>query len=351
MKALMYSAFDSPPEVLEIATPEPGPGEVRVKISAAGACHTDSFIMGLRRRGLESMGMSLPVSLGHEGVGLVDKLGDGVSEFEIGDAVAIYGPRGCGRCDVCVRGEENHCSNGLSLGFRSPGLGAPGTMAEYIVVPHPRYLLPLGPLDPVQAVALTDAGLTPYHAIKSSLPKLRAGTAALVIGVGGLGHVAIQLLRALTPAVVIAVDLNDEKLALAEANGAQHGVIAGSDAAMTIRELVGSMGVTVVLDFVVTQPTVDLGAAVLGINGDLVLVGLGAVSRDIGLLAMPRDSTIRVPYWGSPSELAEVLDLARAGLVNVETEVFSLDEAPEAYRRLHEGSLRGRAVVVPGWSR
>ncbi len=313
-------------------------------MTAAGACHSDVFLMSLPE---DQYTWPLPLTLGHEGVGVVDKLGDGVTEVTVGEAVAVYGPQGCGRCYACSQGKENYCLEAAGLGIFPPGLGAPGAMAEYLIVPSARHLVPLGDLDPVKSVALTDAGLTPYHAIKGSLGKLTAGSTAVVIGAGGLGHVAIQILRALTPATVIALDVNDAKLGLAKDVGAHHAFVSDASAAESVRGVVGAKGVTAVFDFVVNQATVDLGKAIIGIESDLVLVGVGAASTPVGMLAVPYDASIRSPYWGSRSELIEVLELARSGAIHVETEVFTLDDAPDAYRRLHEGTLRGRAIVIP----
>lgn len=344
MKALQYRTIGQPPEVVEIATPEPGPGEVRIRVTAAGACHSDSFIMGLNE---EQYVYGLPLTLGHEGAGVVDKLGEGVTGLEVGEAVAVYGPWGCGRCVQCAQGKENYCERAAELGIRPPGLGSPGAMAEFLVVPDARFLLPLGDLDPVEHVALTDAGLTPYHAIKMSLPKLVPGSTAVVIGAGGLGHVAIQILRALTPATVIAFDVSQDKLRLATEVGAHHVFPSDAEAPERVKELTGGKGAAAVFDFVAIQPTLDVGHAMLAVEGDQVLVGVGAGMLPAGMLMTPYDATVRSPYWGSRAELFEVFDLARAGLVKIETERFSLDDAPEAYRRLHDGTLRGRAVVVP----
>jgi propanol-preferring alcohol dehydrogenase len=220
-------------------------------------------------------------------------------------------------------------------------------MAEYMLVDDSRHLVPLGDLDPVENVSLTDAGLTPYHAIKGSLAKLGPGSTAVVIGTGGLGHVAVQILRAMTSATVIALDVNDEKLRLAKDVGAHHGFLSNTEAIDKIKALTGGKGAQAVFDFVVVQPTIDLGQAVIRVGGDLVLVGVGAGTAQAGLLATAYDSSVRAPYWGSRSELFEVLELARSGAIHVETEVFSLDDGPKAYERLHEGSLRGRAVIVP----
>lgn len=344
MKAVQYRTIGAEPEVVEIDTPVPGPGQVRIKVTAAGACHSDSFIMSLTA---EQYIYGLPLTLGHEGAGIVDELGDGVTGVAVGDAVAVYGPWGCGYCYPCSQGKENYCENAAALGIAPPGLGSPGAMAEYLIVDAARHLVPLGDLDPVQNVALTDAGLTPYHAIKSVLPKLVPGSTAVVIGAGGLGHVAVQILRAITSATVIALDLNEEKLALATEVGAHHAFLSDEGAAEAVRSIVGAKGATAVFDFVANQPTITLGQAIIGVEGDQVLVGVGVGSAGVGLLAAPYESTIRSPYWGSRSELFEVLELARSGAIHVETEVFALADAPEAYRRLHEGTLRGRAVIVP----
>lgn len=347
MKALQYVKVGSAPEIREVPTPEPGPGQVRLKVTAAGACHSDSFVMGLSEDDYAAFGYPLPMTLGHEGAGVVDALGEGVAGVSVGDAVAVYGPWGCGRCYPCAQGKENYCERAGELGITPPGLGHDGSMAEYVLIDDPRFLVPLGDLDPVKNVALTDAGLTPYHAIRGSLGKLVPGSTAVVIGTGGLGHVAIQILRALTPATVIALDVSDEKLALATEVGAHHAFLSNDDAPDEIARAIGRPTVTAVFDFVAIQPTIDLGARLSGVESDVVLVGVGAGKTDVGMLARPYDATVRAPYWGSRPELMDVLQLARTGQVSVETETFSLDEAPEAYRRLHEGSLRGRAVIVP----
>jgi propanol-preferring alcohol dehydrogenase len=130
----------------------------------------------------------------------------------LGTDVVVYGTWGCGMCWHCAQGMENYCSRAAELGIRPPGLGAPGALAEYMIVDSVRHLVPIGDLNPTTAVPLTDAGLTPYHAIKRSMAKLRAGSTAVVTGSGGLGHIAIQLLRHLSPARVVALDVSQTKL-------------------------------------------------------------------------------------------------------------------------------------------
>ncbi|MDR1999817.1 MAG: zinc-binding dehydrogenase [Frankiaceae bacterium] len=278
---------------------------------------------------------------------MVAEIGDGVEHVKVGDSVAVYGPWGCGRCIKCAQGKENYCLNAAAEGIRPPGLGAPGSMAEYLLVDSERHLVPLGDLDPVQNVALTDAGLTPYHAIKGSLPKLGAGSTAVVLGAGGLGHVGIQILRALSGATVIALDVNEEKLALAREVGAHHALLSDKSAADAVRELTDGLGANAVFDFAGFQSSMELAGAVAATEADVTIVGIGGGVLPIGFGTIAYDAAVRIPYWGARAELIEVLDLARAGRIRVETEVYSLDEAPTAYQRLHDGTVRGRAIVVP----
>ncbi|WP_406432586.1 NAD(P)-dependent alcohol dehydrogenase [Streptomyces sp. NBC_01589] len=344
MKALQYRTIGAAPEVVTVPDPEPGPGQVLLKVTAAGVCHSDIAVMSWPA---ESFPYALPLTLGHEGVGTVAALGDGVSGVQEDDSVAVYGPQGCGRCAKCAEGKENYCLRAVELGIRPPGLGAPGSMAEYMLVDDARHLVPIDGLDPVATVPLTDAGLTPYHAIKGALPKLLPGSTAVVIGTGGLGHVAIQLLRAMTAARVIALDVSEDKLAFARTVGAHEAVLSDAHAAAKVRELTGGIGAQAVFDFVGAEPTVRTAGAVAAVEGDISIVGIGGGTLPVGFGALPFEVSVSAPYWGSRGELIEVLDLARAGAVSVHTETYSLDEAPLAYERLHAGKVNGRAVILP----
>ncbi|MDH6622545.1 propanol-preferring alcohol dehydrogenase [Streptomyces sp. LBL] len=345
MKALQYRQIGAAPEVVTVPDPEAGPGQVLVKITAAGACHSDIAVMSWPA---EAFPYALPLTLGHEGVGTVAALGPGVTGFAEGDAVAVYGPWGCGTCAKCAEGKENYCLRADALGIRPPGLGRPGSMAEYLLVDDPRHLIPIGGLDPVATAPLTDAGLTPYHAIKRSLPKLLPGSTAVVIGTGGLGHVAIQLLRAMTAARVIALDVSEDKLALARTVGAHEAVLSDARAAGVIRELTGGVGAQAVFDFVGAEPTVKTAAAVAAVEADISIIGIGGAALPVGFGLLPFEVSVSAPYWGSRGELIEVLDLARTGALSLHTETYSLDEAPLAYERLHAGQVTGRAVILPG---
>ncbi|WP_040800725.1 NAD(P)-dependent alcohol dehydrogenase [Nocardia higoensis] len=344
MRALQYRTVGAAPEVVSVPDPEPGPGQVLLKVTAAGVCHSDIAVMSWSAAELP---FPLPLTLGHEGVGTVAALGDGVTGFSVGDEVAVYGPWGCGSCPPCAGGRENYCLRTMELGIFPPGLGAPGAIAEYMIVDDARHLEPLHGLDPVRAAPLTDAGLTPYHAIKRSLPKLVPGSSAVVIGAGGLGHVGIQILRALSPARVIAVDTSRDKLELARSVGAHETVVSDESAAEKVKELTAGRGATVVLDFVGAPPTTATAAACVAMEGDLTIVGIGGGAVPVTFGSPPYEVTVTSPYWGSRVELREVLDLARAGALEVHVETFSLDDAPHAYERLHAGTIEGRAVILP----
>lgn len=344
MKAVQFREAGTAPVVRSVPDPEPGPGQVLLKVTAAGVCHSDISVMS---RPAEQRTYPLPLTLGHEGTGTVAALGAGVSGLSEGDAVAVYGPWGCGGCAVCATGRENYCPHAARLGIRPPGLGAPGAMADYLLVDDPRQLLPLGGLDPVTTVPLTDAGLTPYHAIKRSLDRLVPGGAAVVIGVGGLGHVAVQLLRALSPVRVIALDVDPAKLALAEAVGAHHTVVSDTAAAETVRDLTGGLGAQAVFDFVGAPPTVGLAGSVAAIDADVAIVGIGGGALPVGVGTLPFGVRVSATYWGSRPELFEVLELARTGAVSVHVETYGLDDAPLVYERLRAGAINGRAVLLP----
>src|SRR5687767_9216612 len=266
-----------------------------------------------------------------------------------GDPVAVYGPWGCGRCHACQLSSENYCENWAEINGFGGGLGLDGGMAEYMLVPSARLLVPLGELSPAKAAPLSDAALTPYHAIKRALPHLHAGTTVVVIGVGGLGHMAIQLLRVLTPVRIVAADIDDTKLAHAKALGADAIVNNRNteEAAARIQQMTGPRGAGLVLDCVGVQPTMDLGARLLGRNSVWTIVGLGGGHHDFHHGSTPYGTSMSIPYWGSRTELMEVIAMARDGRIHAETTEFPLEQAVEVYKMLKDGQIRGRAVLIP----
>lgn len=346
MKAVLFDHYKTMPTLREIPKPTPGPGEVLLKVAGAGACHSD---VAVYRDFDESFGpaqLKPSFVLGHENSGWVEELGEGVEGITIGDAFLVYGPMGCGRCRACSRGQDTYCENAATMPYLAAGLGRDGGMAEYLTVPV-RNLVALGDADPVAAAPLSDAGLTPYHAIKKALPTLAGGgKSALVIGLGGLGQVAVQILTALTGAQIIATDMKEDAMARAAANGAVT-VPGGADQVAAIRALTDGKGVDAVFDFVGAGPTIELAMGVVALRGRVTVVGIAGGNFEWNFYKAPYESELTSTYWGTIEELHEVVDLYRAGQIKPDVKVYSLDEAIEAYRALEAGELSGRAVVAP----
>jgi propanol-preferring alcohol dehydrogenase len=297
----------------------------------------------------EDLGFTPPFTLGHENAGWVSAVGEGVKGFKDGDAVAVYGPWGCGHCHACQLSMENYCENWAQMKGFGGGLGLDGGMAEYMLVPSARLLVPLGGLSPAKAAPLSDAALTPYHAIKRALPHLNADSTAVVVGVGGLGHMAIQLLRVLAPVRIIAADIDDKKLQHAKTLGADDIVNNRNavEAAERIQQITGPRGAGLVLDCIGVQSTLDLGAKLLGRNSVWTIVGLGGGRHEFRHGSTPYGTVMSVPYWGSRVELMEVIAMARDGRIHAETREFPLMDAVNVYARLKAGQITGRAVLVP----
>jgi alcohol dehydrogenase, propanol-preferring len=345
MHAYQLVAWQRPAELREVPVPVPEAGEVLVKVGGAGACHSDLHLLEWPAGQLP---FDPPFTLGHENAGWVEALGAGVHDVQVGDPVLVYGPWGCGRCVPCRRSSENYCEHAAEIGAMGGGLGRDGGMAEYLLVPASRLLLPLGELDPREAAPLTDAALTPYHAIKRSLHKLGPGSHAVVIGAGGLGHMAVQLLDAIAPATIVAVDLSAEKLALAREVGAQETVRADADdAAEQIRAATRGRGAELVLDLVGSDATLALGAQAGRSEGDLALVGLAGGTYPLSFFSQAYELSVVTTYWGSAIELMEIVELARAGKIRAHVERFPLELAADAYAQLKRGEIDGRAVICP----
>lgn len=345
MLAYRLNEWQEPPELNEVPVPEPGPGEVLIKVGGAGLCHSDLHLMEWPEGALP---IEPPFTLGHENAGWVETLGDGVIGLETGEPVAVYGPWGCGRCRACRLSREDYCEKQQEIGAFGGGLGRDGGLAEYMLVPSSRLLVPLGDLDPRDAAPLSDAALTPYHAIKRSLHRLVPGSTAVVIGVGGLGQMALQIIGALSPARIVAIDAAPDKLEIAEALGADHALLADECSPEQIRDLTGGRGAELVLDVVGSAETLALAGQLLAFEGDLTLLGLAGGTIEYGAMTLPWGSRIATTYWGTEVELMEVLELARAGKIEIRTERVGLDGVAEAYDRLRRGEVEGRAVACPG---
>lgn len=344
--------WQKPPEIAEVDEPQAGPGEIVIRVGGAGACHSDLHLMEWPPGVIP---WKLPFTLGHETAGWITEIGPtrdptgtvSAANLETGMPVLIYGPWGCGHCRNCHLGMENYCERS-ARGSACGGLGLDGGMAEYLRVPSSRFVVPLTSLDPAEAAPLADAALTPYHAIKRSLELLVPGSAAVVIGVGGLGHMAIQIVKALTPAKVIAVDAAEDKLVHARELGADEAVLPdrAQEAVADSSGLRGG-GAELVLDFVGSEQTMSLAARCVRTLGHLTVVGLGLGTLPFNVLGLPYEASVASTYWGTLPELFEVVALTESGKIHVHVERFHLEKAQDAYDAMRAGSLRGRAVIVP----
>lgn len=343
MKAYRMTRWQSAPSFCDTPLREPGPGEVLVRVGGAGVCHSDLHVFEYPEGALP---YALPFTLGHENAGWVERVGAGVHGWAEGAPVMVYSVWGCGRCAPCRVGMENYCEK--TPAFVGGGLGLDGGMASHMIVPSARHLLPIDGLDPRTAAPLTDAGLTTYHAVKRSLPLLIPGSSVVVIGIGGLGQMAIQVVKAISPARVIAVDTSAEKLAMATSLGADAVVEADARAAGRVRELTGGAGAELVLDVVGAEATLALAVGVSRRLGAITLVGIAGGSYPFGYVTVPTEVSMASTFYGSIPELAEVIALAQQGKLRSEVEMFPLEGAPEAYERLRQGTIRGRAVITPG---
>lgn len=348
MRALRLLNWKTEPELVEISKPIPSAGQVVIKIGGSGACHSDLHLIHDFEGGALPWGP--PFTLGHENAGWVDSIGAGVTEVKVGDAVAVYGPWGCGKCSRCIAGIETLCENPTEAPIPGGGggLGLDGGMADFMLVPAARFLIPLPKnLDPVTAAPITDAGLTPYHAVRRSWQKMRPDSTVVIIGVGGLGHMAVQCVKATTAAKVIAVDMKDAALDLALEIGADHVIKSDTDVVAKIRELTHGVGADVVLDFVGSEVTMKTAMASVRTLGDVTIVGIAGGTFPFTFFSQGYEVSLQTTYWGSKPELIELLNLASRGLVHVEHTVYSLDSAAKAYKDLANGSIKGRAVIVP----
>ena len=348
MKAVLLPSWKSDPQLVEVDVPTPGPGQVVLKIAGAGLCHSDLHLLHDFEEGM--LPWHVPFILGHENSGYVHAVGEGVTSVQVGQAVAVHGSWGCGRCAACQRGQDTYCVaplDGHDSAFGG-GLGTDGGQAEFMLVPDPRFLVPIpDALDPVAAAPLTDAGLTPYHAVKLSVAKMVPGSRVVVIGAGGLGHMGIQIIKAISAADVVAVDVKPAAMELARKSGADV-VLDGSaeDIVAQLKDATGG-GAEVVIDFVGTDATLATAVGACKYQSDLTLVGVAGGSFPFNLYAPPYETAMRSIYWGTRSELGEVLALAARGLITPEYTTYSLDQALVAYAAMEAGSLVGRAVITP----
>jgi NAD+-dependent secondary alcohol dehydrogenase Adh1 len=342
MKAFRLHAYGEPPRVDEVAEPEiTGPNDVIVRVGGAGLCRTDLHVRDGWFADLSSV--DLPFTLGHETAGWVHAVGSAVEHVAVGDTVICHPNISCGTCRACWAGQEMRCARGLNF----PGVTRDGGFAE-LVKTSARAVLPLDPrAAPAEVAALADGGLSAYHAVRKELPALEPGSRVVVIGAGGLGHIGIQCLVALTSAEIIAVDRNPEALKLAEQCGADHGVAADGHHVERVRELTGGTGAEAVLDFVGEDDTAQAALGMLAPGGRYDVVGYGGSLTIPAVQLVLGEVQVVGSLVGTLDDLAALVRLATAGQVTVRTALYPLDAANDAIADLEQGRVRGRAILTP----
>ena len=341
MKAVRLHGYHAQPVVEEV--PEPtvsGPLDVVVKVGGAGVCRTDLHI--IEGQWEQAMSPPLPYTLGHENAGWVHEVGSGVTNVQVGDTVILHPTPTCGLCRACRAGQDMHCANSTF-----PGLGLDGGMAELLLT-SARACVKLDPgTRPQDVAALADAGITAYHAVRKALPLLYPGTTCVVIGAGGLGHIGIQCLAALTATTVVVVDRNPAALELAGKLGATSTVVADGTHLAAVLELTGGAGADVVLDFVAEQGAENEAFAMTRAGGSCFVIGYGGTLTVPTLDIISTERNIIGNIVGTYNELAELMVLAQTGRVTLHTSTYPLDAAVEALEDLDAGRVRGRAILVP----
>lgn len=343
MLALRLLRWASRPELVEVDVPVPTGAEVLVRVGAAGLCQSDLHVVDAVEGVLP---YALPFTLGHEIAGTVVRGGPDVDPAWIGTSVVVHAVWSCGHCRNCRRGRESYCLE-LAGGPVGAGLGRDGGMAEYVLVPDPRHLVATASLTAIAAAPLTDAGLTAHHAVRRHRGQAEGGT-TLVIGVGGLGHLALQLLGTLDDAAVVAVDPRPDARELALRLGARSAVADLDAAVEALARLGRGPGADLVLDFVGSPATLEATPDVLAPGGTTVVVGSGGGRLEVakgGRLAA--GWSVDAPFWGQHADLVEVVGLAERGVIAAHTRPYPLDQALTALDDLRAGRVQGRAVVVP----
>ncbi|MEU9350730.1 NAD(P)-dependent alcohol dehydrogenase [Streptomyces griseoloalbus] len=341
MKAVQVVGYGQNLRMAEVPAPGiTGPYDVIVRIGGAGVCRTDIHI--LEGQWAQKSGVELPYTIGHENAGWVHAVGSAVTNVSEGDKVIVHPLITCGLCRACRAGDDVHCENNLF-----PGIDTAGGYAEYLKTSARSVVRIDDSLEPADVAALADAGLTAYHAAAKAARKLRPGDRCVVIGAGGLGHIGVQVLKAITAAEIVVVDRNPDAVALAVSIGADHGVVADGGQVDRVRELSGGQGAEAVIDFVGEGGSTRDGVGMLRRAGDYHVVGYGENIDVPTIDIISAEINFIGNLVGSYNDLCELMVLAAQGRVRLHTAKYPLDRFQDALDDLGSGRIRGRAILTP----
>lgn len=342
MKAVRLHKYGELPHIDEVEEPRiTGPWDVIVDVGAAGLCRTDLHIIEGQWEPIQHP--KLPYTLGHENAGWVREVGSAVSNVAPGDTVIMHPITSCGLCEACRIGLDQHCSNSTF-----PGINANGGMANQLLT-NARAVVKLdSSLSPVDIAALADAGLTAYHAVRKAVPLLPPGSHAVVVGAGGLGHIGIQSLVAMTSAQVTVVDRSEEALELATKLGAHHTVLATTDEEIrsAVLDITGG-GAHVLFDYVGERGAELLATSLIRNRGSHFVIGYGGAINIPTIEIISREISVVGNLVGTHTELVELMTLTAQGKVTLHTSVYPLDAVHDALHDLEHGRLVGRGILVP----
>jgi alcohol dehydrogenase, propanol-preferring len=347
MKAYKLVQWGQEGEFVEIPKPSPGPSDVLIRVKAVGLCHSDIDMME-SQPGSDPYATSIDAGyvLGHETTGIVEEVGESVKDLKKLETVVVRHMMHCGFCESREAGIEQHCTHyrrgAICITW---GCGLDGGLAQYLVVPRTE-VISVGTGDPVFYAPPMDAGVTAYAGCRTFLSKLRPGMTALVIGVGGLGSFAVQFLKLLSPARVVAIDTNPTRLDHARSLGADGAFLSDDKAAAKLNEITGGKGADAIIDLVGSNQTLALAVKAIRPQGNICVVGMAGGTVNLGWNRITTSASFMISLGSSRKDLREVFQLVSEGKLRIDVERFSFDDIPKAYERLRTGQLQGRAVVV-----
>jgi NAD+-dependent secondary alcohol dehydrogenase Adh1 len=340
LKAVRVHQYGKPPTLDDIPDPTlQGPLDVIVKVDAAGVCRTDLHI--IEGQWADKSGVALPYVIGHENAGTIVEVGQAVTGVSAGDKVILHPLVTCGLCRACRAGDDVHCLNS-----EFPGINRDGGMAEYLRTSIRSVVKLDDGLAPADVAALADAGLTAYHAVRKAVPLVHPGDRIVMIGAGGLGHIGLQCLVAMTPARITVVDRSAEVLEKASKLGAHDTVLSDGDQVAAVLDQTGGEGAQVVLDFVGEHGTEADGVAMTRNSGSYFVIGYGGKVDVPTIDIISREINVIGNLVGSYNDLDDLMTLAAQGRVKLATKQYTLDDALTALDDLDGGRVPGGRAIL-----
>ena len=341
MRAVRVVGYHEDLQMHDVPDPKiSGPLDVIVKIGAAGVCRTDLHI--LEGQWAPKTNVPLPYTIGHENAGWVHEVGSAVTNVKPGDKVILHPIVTCGLCRACRLGDDVHCEN-----QRFPGIDCDGGYADYLLTSARNCVKLADNLEPADVAALADAGLTAQHAAAKAAKRLRPGDFCVVIGAGGLGHIGIQVMKAMSAATLVVLDSNPAALALAKELGADETILSDGSQVDAVLDLTEGKGAEAILDFVGEGGATSEGIAMLRRAGFYYVIGYGENINVFTIDVISTEKNFIGNLVGSYTDLQDLMVLAAQGKVKLHTQQYKLADFQQAIDDLNAVKVRGRAILIP----